>query len=176
MIGIKAVKIKLGENMFAQSKKIVPKMPAKSPQSRAAKGESVYSPLRTKKAKLPLFVNPAFLSYREAAANYKEDLIDLNEYLIRNPASTFLIRVTGQSMNKAGIETGDMLVVDRSLRAVNKKIVVAAINDELLVKRIIYRGRDVLLTSENPNFPPIKIDSLDKFEIWGVVTAVIKKT
>lgn len=117
--------------------------------------------------KLPFYSKPV----NENAKNSK---IDLNELLIKNPHSTFLIKVTGNSMINAGITTGDLLVVDRSIKAKNNNIVVATINNELLVKRLKINDDKIELASENENFPNIKINEDDKFNVWGVVKNVIK--
>jgi DNA polymerase V len=100
--------------------------------------------------------------------------LDLNELLISQPDNTFLIRVTGDSMLNAGIHPGDILLVDRTIEASNDKIVVAEINQKLVVKRIRYNKEDIRLISENDNYPDIIITPKDDFNIWGVVDSVIK--
>lgn len=99
---------------------------------------------------------------------------DLNSVLIKNPDSTFLIKVVGNSMIKAGINSGDILVVDRNFKSKSGSIIVAALNDELLVKRFIKIENGVELVSENDDFPDISVKSSDKFEVWGVVKSIIK--
>ncbi len=103
-----------------------------------------------------------------------EDGLDLNEELIQRPSSTFLIRVQGDSMENAGINNGDILLVDRSLQAKHGNIIVASINKNLTVKRLNYSYKETLLLAENDNYLPIFIKSSDRFEIWGVATMVIK--
>lgn len=103
--------------------------------------------------------------------NYK---IDLNNYLFSNSDANFLIRVKGDSMNKVGIDTGDLLVVDRTEKVSNNKIVVVSLNNDLLVKRINYSNNSLQLISENEKYKPIMIHKEDKFDIWGVVKSVIK--
>ncbi|MGA2296298.1 MAG: S24 family peptidase [FCB group bacterium] len=100
--------------------------------------------------------------------------LDLSLFLGLNPVETFMIRVMGDSMQNSGIHHGSYLLVDRSLKPENNRIVIASINDELVVKKICYTGNSIVLISENDNFKPIKIRKKDKFEIWGVVTSVIK--
>jgi len=107
-------------------------------------------------------------------ANEKNYKIDLNNYLFSNPDANFLIRVKGDSMNKVGIETGDLLVVNRTEKVSNNKIVVASLNNDLLVKRINYANNSLQLISENEKYKPIIIHKEDKFDIWGVVKSVIK--
>lgn len=133
------------------------------------KGDETYQLERKKVTRLPLYTKPI-----NENVNTRFGRLDINELLIKNPEDTFLIKVTGNSMIKAGINTGDILVVDRSLEAVNGNIVVATINDELLVKRLRENEEGTELCSENENFPNIKISQDDKFNIWGVVKSVIK--
>lgn len=119
--------------------------------------------------RLPLFERP-----KQENINAKFSKLDLNEYLIKNPESTFLIRVSGNSMIGAGINTGDILVVDKNVEAVSGKIVVAEINGDLLVKKLISTEDGTELHSANKDYPVIQIDHSDKFKIWGVVRSIIK--
>lgn len=105
---------------------------------------------------------------------FLEGKLDLNQYLVTNPSNNFIIRVKGDSMSKIGINTGDLLIVDRTAKVTNNKIVVAAINDELLVKRIRFAENTIQLISENDQYQPISIRREDNFDIWGVVKSVIK--
>lgn len=99
-----------------------------------------------------------------------EKSLDVHDLLVKHPDSTFFVRVEGDSMEGAGIFSGDVLVVDRSLEARTGKIVVAAINGELVVKRLgLLAGVQVLL-SENAAYAPIVIGSDEDCFIWGVVT------
>jgi DNA polymerase V len=92
-----------------------------------------------------------------------------------NTEKSFLIRVAGDSMINAGIKSGDIVVVDTAMDAENGKIVIASINQKIVVKRIKYNPKDgVTLYPENSKYPDIKINRGDKFKVWGVVTAVIK--
>jgi DNA polymerase V len=106
--------------------------------------------------------------------SFLEGKLDLNQYLVTNPNTNFLIRVKGDSMSKIGINTGDLLIVDRTAKVTNNKIVVAAINGELLVKRILFAENTIQLLSENDQYKPISIRREDSFDIWGVVKSVIK--
>lgn len=119
---------------------------------------------------IPFFLYPNFEKY----SKYAEPKLDLNKELTITPSDTFLIRVTGNSMINAGINTNDILVVDRSLKPENDKIVIAEVNKKLLVKRIRYNNGDTFLISENDGYPEIHITKDDKLNIWGVVTSVIK--
>ena len=106
-----------------------------------------------------------------------EDLVldqkDLNENLIKHPTATFFMRVSGDSMVDAGIFDKDILIVDRSMNARHGQIVIAAVNGELTVKRLIVKGDKAILAAENKKYKPITIESLDELKIWGVVTNVI---
>lgn len=102
--------------------------------------------------------------------------LDLNNYLIQHPASTFFLRVSGDSMQNAGIQSGDILIVDKSLEPSDGKIVIAAIDGELTVKRLIKKSDCVELVPENSQYPVIKVQDTQDLVIWGVVTHVIHET
>lgn len=120
-----------------------------------------------------------FYTHRVAAgpASDIEELVekslDLNEYLSKNSAHVFCIRVSGDSMTGAGIFNNDLLVVDRSMKAVDGKIVVAAVNSELTLKRLKYLNKQMILMPENPAYDPIPITEETDLKIWGVVIHVI---
>ncbi len=123
---------------------------------------------------LPLFASRVAAGFASPADDYIETPLDLNEYLIQHPAATFFLRVAGDSMLGAGIHDGDMLVVDRALEAQDGKIVIAAVNGELTVKRLsMSNGKRVNLLPENSDYPAIPITPETDFVIWGVVTNVI---
>ena len=107
------------------------------------------------------------------AADYIELRLDLNTLLIKHKEATFFLRVEGDSMLGAGIHSGDLIIVDRSLKAQHKKIVVAVLDGELIVRRLLIAGEKYSLASENSDFPPIHIGGDASFEIWGTVTSVI---
>jgi DNA polymerase V len=107
------------------------------------------------------------------AADYEEDRLDLNRHLVKNPAATFFVRVTGDSMLGAGIHHGDLLVVDRSLEPRDKNVVIAAVDGELTVKRIRINRHKITLEPENHNYLAQEITAETEFEVWGVVTNVI---
>jgi DNA polymerase V len=102
-----------------------------------------------------------------------EQGLDLNELLIKRPAATFFVRVSGSSMIKAGIHHNDILVVDRSLPPVSGKVIIACINGELTVKRLHLAGKKIQLMAENDSYPPLEITEEMDFRVWGVVTSVI---
>jgi DNA polymerase V len=109
-------------------------------------------------------------------AGDSEDLrLDLNDLLIRHPEATFFVRVWGDSMIQAGIHCGDILVVDRSLDPYDGAIVVAILNGEFTVKRIRFLGTTLKLVPENPAYPEILISADHDFQVWGVVSGVVRK-
>lgn len=107
------------------------------------------------------------------AEDYLETKLDLNEYLVKHPAATFFVKVSGDSMIGAGICDGDTLVVDRSLVPRNHDVVLAVLNGEFTVKRLNRRQGRVTLCPENSEYTPIEITSDMDFEIWGVVSHAI---
>ena len=122
---------------------------------------------------LPLYATKVAAGFPSPADDYVEGTLDLNEYLVKRPAATFFVRVTGDSMIGAGIHPGDILIVDRSLEPVDGKIVIAVLDGELTVKRLRRRDGVVYLVAENEHYPLIAISEEMDFMIWGVVTSVI---
>lgn len=129
------------------------------------KGEKTYD--------IPLYSSSVRAGFPSPADDYIETRMDLNEHLIKHPAATFFVRAAGDSMILAGIQSGDMLIVDRSLEATHGKIVIAALNGELTVKRLYRQQGVVKLVAENPKYPDIIITEAHDMVIWGVVTHVI---
>jgi DNA polymerase V len=122
---------------------------------------------------IPLYGGGVSAGFPSPSDDYVEDVIDLNKHLIKHPTATFLVRAKGDSMINASINSGDILVVDRSLDAQNGKIIIAAINGELTVKRLKKSANGVFLMPENDQFDPIEITQEQDVVIWGVVTSVI---
>ena len=108
------------------------------------------------------------------AADFIDVDIDLRKELIRNPPSTFLGRVKGDSMKDAGIDDGDIMIVDKSLPYKDNCIAVCFIDQEFTVKRILIEKDILWLIAENEKYPPIKVTSDSEFVIWGIVTYIIK--
>ncbi len=123
----------------------------------------------------PLLASDIPAGFPSPAQDYIEDRLDLNEYLIKHPSATYFVRVDGYSMLEAGIFPDDILIVDRALEAVNKKVIIAVLNGELTVKRLIIENGIYYLKPENPEFDTIVVTSDDQFSVWGVVTYVIHK-
>lgn len=113
--------------------------------------------------------NPSYVS------EFFESSININETLVKNKNATFCVRVAGQSMVDAGIDDGDLLIVDKAMEPQNGNIVLAVINGDYTVKRLYKDGQDLYLQPENKNYNPIKISPFMDFRIWGVVTGLIKK-
>ncbi|KTC69012.1 DNA polymerase V [Legionella birminghamensis] len=122
---------------------------------------------------LPLYSCKVKAGFPSPADDYIEAHLNLNEFLIKHPSSTFLLTASGDSMKDAGIHNGDLLIVDSSLEATHGKIVIAAIDGELTVKRLSRTGGQVQLLPENPAFSAIDITENQDLVIWGVVTHVI---
>lgn len=108
-----------------------------------------------------------------AADDYAERGIDLNEELIKNKPATFFFRMNGDAMIDAGIFDNDVIIVDRSLKPVHGKIIVAILNGELLVRRFHKNFSSAFLLPENNRFKPINLAEFTNFSVWGVVTYVI---
>lgn len=123
--------------------------------------------------RLPLFACAVQAGFPSPADDYMEGKLDLNKHLIRHPTATFFLRATGNSMIKAGIHPGDILVVDRSLEPRHGKIVIAALDGQLTVKRLHKSAKGNFLMPENDEFKPIKIEDGNDVVIWGVVTTVL---
>ena len=109
------------------------------------------------------------------AGDYKQERISLDKELIKNQEATFFARVSGESMVNAGLEDGDLIIIDRSIEPANNKIAVCYIDGEFTVKRLRVDKGEVWLQPENPDYPIIKITEENDFVIWGIVTNVIKK-
>ena len=133
----------------------------------------VSSYIQTNGHRFPLYSNTVSAGFPSPADDHIEQALDLNEHIVKNPASTFFVRASGESMKNAGIFSGDILVVDRSLKPRHGKIVVVAIDGLLTVKRLKTEKNHVLLMPENPDFKPIVVKESQELHIWGVVTHVI---
>ncbi len=108
-----------------------------------------------------------------AADDYAERGIDLNEQLIHNKPATFFFRMKGDAMAEAGVFDNDILIVDRSLKLANGKIIVAVLNGELLVRRFHRNFSSAFLVPENNRYKAINLAEFSDFTVWGVVTYII---
>ena len=123
----------------------------------------------------PLLLSRVPAGFPSPAEDYVEGSLDLNEHLVAHREATFFMRVQGHSMTGAGIQDGDLLVVDRSIEAGDGDIVVAVVDGDLTVKRLSRRGGTVRLLPEHPGCAPIEFKDGQELTVWGVVTSVIHR-
>jgi DNA polymerase V len=137
------------------------------------------TPINTDKESLkreyPLHLSVVPAGFPSPAEDYIEKSINLHNYIIKNPPATYFVKVEGDSMTEAGIFSGDILVVDRSLEPTHNKIVIAVLDGELTVKRLIKTKSGVSLKAENKDHPDITVPDEGDLTIWGIVTTVIHK-
>lgn len=142
----------------------------------ASVGAGVFIPLSpAPRLLLPIDAVKVSAGFPSPAADYEESRLDINEYLVRNPVSTFFFPVQGDSMEGAEIHDGDILVVDKSVRACHGHIVIAFIDGQRLVKRLFHRAGRVALLAENPDYPPLEIREGMELIVWGVVVGKFKR-
>lgn len=138
--------------------------------------EKIFKFEKKKDLKLPLFISKVPAGFPSPAEDYIEKYLDLNELLIKHPSATYFVKVSGNSMIEAGIHDGDILIVDRALEPKNNDIVIAIVDGELTVKRLVIKDNKIYLYPENSNYKPIEIDSEERdLLIWGIATYVIHK-
>lgn len=125
--------------------------------------------------KLPLYSSRPQAGFPAPGDDLIERVLDINDLVVKHPASTFFVRVEGDSMEGAGIFSGDVLVVDRSLTARDGSIVVAAVFGEMVVKRLKAVGNTHILASENANYEPITVTGNDDCFMWGVVVGSVRQ-
>ena len=106
---------------------------------------------------------------------YQSQPIDLNKELVKHPATTFIVKVVGDSMIDEGIDDGDMLIVDRDAFPTESNIAVCIVEGEFALKRIVQRKGKVYLMPGNENYPPIEVTNPEDLRVWGVVQWVLKK-
>ena len=117
---------------------------------------------------LPVILSDVPAGFPSSADDYIEKNIDLNEWMIDNEIATYIVRVSGNSMNDE-IHSGDRLVVDRSLEPRNRDVVIAILNGEMTVKRFVIRERRIFLVAENSHYSELEITGESELIIWGVV-------
>ena len=123
---------------------------------------------------VPYILSRISAGFPSPADDYIENNLSISDLLIKNQLSTFLMKASGESMIEAGINDGDVLVVDRSLEARSRDIVIAIFEGNLTVKRLIIKADgSAILKSENPLYKNILISEYTELEIWGVVTSAI---
>lgn len=124
--------------------------------------------------RVSLFSHTVAAGFPSPADDYIEDRLSLDEHLIHHREATFFVRAKGNSMVGAGIFDGDLLIVDKSLNASSGDIVIAIVDGDLTVKRLILRGEQVILKPENYRFKEIEFKDGQELQIWGVVTSAVK--
>lgn len=127
------------------------------------------------KKDIPLFSSRPAAGFPAPGDDQVEKILDINDLVVKNPASTFFVRVEGDSMTGAGIFSGDVLVIDRAVEARDGRIVVAAVNGELVVKRLSIQGDIQQLISENDSYTPIHISDGEECFVWGVVVGSVRQ-
>ena len=122
---------------------------------------------------VPFYQASVSAGFPSPAEDFMDLELNLQDYLIQHPSANFCVRVTGDSMIKAGISSGDVMIVDRSLEPKDGSIVLAVLNGEFTVKRIKKNKDQLLLIPENTKFDPIVVSEEMDFKVWGVVTHVV---
>ena len=131
----------------------------------------------TTRMSISVAIEKVSAGFPSPAQDYIDKKIDMNEHLIQNECATFIVKVASLSMINAGIDIDDELIVDRSLDAKHKDIVVALIDNDFTVKRLMIEDDGkVWLKAENPEYSNIYLDDGQQLEVWGVVTFVLKNT
>jgi DNA polymerase V len=134
-----------------------------------------FTPDLTTLLELPLAGTAIAAGFPSPAEEYIEIALDLNKELIKHPAATFYARVKGNSMVDAGIQDGDLLVIDKALEAKEGSIAVCYLDGEFTVKRLSVREEGIYLLPANAEFKPIRITEENDFLVWGIVAYVIHK-
>jgi len=135
---------------------------------------SFHAPDLATRRELPVAGSPVKAGFPSPADDFLDAPLDLNRELVRNPASTFFVRVAGDSMTGDGIDDGDLLIVDKSVEPVDGCVAVCYVNGEFTVKRIRREKGCLLLMPSNPNYRPLRIEAGDTLVVWGVVRHVVK--
>lgn len=134
-----------------------------------------FKPAEEKTHHIPLANTGVSAGFPSPADDFKELRISIDQEVVKNEEATFYARVAGQSMQGAGLDDGDLLVIDRSKEPLDNAIAVCFIDGEFTVKRLKIEAECVYLMAENPNYSPIKVTEDNELIIWGVVTYVVKK-
>jgi DNA polymerase V len=123
---------------------------------------------------VPLVSSTAECGFPSPADDHLDRPLDFNELLVQNPAATFAVRISGESMTGAGLFPGDIAVVDRSLTPTSGCIVLALIEGEFTIKRYVCVDGAIVLLAENPRFSNIEISAETGLEVWGVLKHAIR--
>jgi DNA polymerase V len=138
---------------------------------------TIFSPASGHQLPIPYAGSRIVAGFPSPAEDYLENMLDLNQTLIKNPSATFFGRVKGTSMRDAGVDSDDLLVIDKSLRYRDNALAVCFLDGEFTLKRI-KRDREggIWLVPANPEFQPIPVSAGAEFMVWGIVTYIIKKS
>lgn len=134
-----------------------------------------FTPDFDQQANIPMMVDTVAAGFPSPAEDFSELKISLDQTLVKNKEATFYARVSGYSMKDAGLDDGDILIIDRSLEPSDGKIAVCYLDNAFTVKRIKIDKECVYLMPENNQFKPIKVTHENQLIIWGIVTYIIKK-
>ena len=134
-----------------------------------------FQPKQDQSHSIPLAHTGVSAGFPSPADDFKELRISIDQEVVKNEEATFYARVAGQSMQGAGLDDGDLLVIDRSKEPEDNAIAVCFIDGEFTVKRLKVEAACIYLMPENPNYSPIKVTEDNQLIIWGVVTYVVKK-
>lgn len=134
-----------------------------------------FQPKQDQSHSMPLAHTGVSAGFPSPADDFKELRISIDQEVVKNEEATFYARVAGQSMQGAGLDDGDLLVIDRSKEPEDNAIAVCFIDGEFTVKRLKVEEACIYLMPENPNYSPIKVTEDNQLIIWGVVTYVVKK-
>ena len=136
----------------------------------------VFYPLKDAILKeVPFYKESVPAGFPSPAEDFMDLDLNLQEYLVQHPSATFCVRAIGDSMVKAGIHSGDVMVVDRALEPRNKNIVLAVLNGEFTVKQLSIINSTFFLLPKNSKYSPVKISDDMDFEVWGIVSSSIRK-
>jgi DNA polymerase V len=124
---------------------------------------------------VPLYGDSVPAGFPSPADDYLDMDLNLHDYLVQHPSATFCVRAIGDSMVDAGIQSSDVMVIDRALTPKNNDIILAVVNGEFTVKRIKKSEDELYLMPANENYKPMKITQEMNFQVWGVVTFIIHK-
>ena len=124
---------------------------------------------------VPMYGDAVPAGFPSPADDYLDMDLNLHDYLVQHPSATFCVKAIGDSMIDAGIQSSDVMVVDRALTPKNNDIVLAVVNGEFTVKRIKKNDEELYLMPANENYRPMKIREDMDFQVWGVVTFIIHK-
>lgn len=159
--------------MIIDFKKRLENKRIKEARASMAKVETVFISAQESRKEVTVFASAVSAGTPQPVEDFIEGKIDLNHHLIHKPDSTFIVRVTGDSMEDAGIHPGDLLIVDRSLTPTDGRVVIASLNGDLTVKRLCKQQDKLFLMPENTRYSGIEVEEEMGCQIWGVVTNCI---